>query len=121
MPEFLARFDVRWVHADAGPDAASNTAWLRTDPPAALSWPLLGAMADVWMPPAFTKLGRPAIVPTLDLTVHFRVPEPPAAAWVLAGHRSDHAAGGTWTCDGHLWAPDGTLLVQSRQLALLRA
>jgi hypothetical protein len=39
---------------------------------------------------------------------------------VLADHRSSHAAGGTWTCDGNVWAPDGRLLVQVRQLAMLR-
>jgi acyl-CoA thioesterase len=121
MPEFLSRFEVRWVDGLAEQDVARNVAWLRTDPPVPLSWALLSALADVWMPPAFTRLGRPAVVPTLDLTVHFRVPAAPDGEWVLADHRSEHSGGGTWTSDGELWAPDGTLLVQARQLALLRA
>jgi acyl-CoA thioesterase len=41
--------------------------------------------------------------------------------WVLADYRSRISAGGVWEEDGELWAPDGTLLAQSRQLALIRA
>ena len=41
--------------------------------------------------------------------------------WVLADYRSRFSAGGVWEEDGELWALDGTLLAQSRQLALIRA
>ena len=41
--------------------------------------------------------------------------------WVLADYRSRFSAGGAWEEDGELWAADGTLLAQSRQLALIRA
>ena len=44
-----------------------------------------------------------------------------AVDWVLADYRSRFSSGGVWEEDGELWAPDGTLLAQSRQLALIRA
>lgn len=123
---FLGELDVRWVDGSrpGGPPGgrAANLAWLRPagDAPPAVDDVLLAALADVWLPPAFGRLGGLAIVPTLDLTIHFRAPVPPGTGWVLAHHHSEDAANGTWVCDGELWAPDGTLLVRARQLAMLR-
>ena len=77
-------------------------------------------MSDGWMPAAFSKLGRPFGAPTVDLTIHFRAPVA-GGEWVLADYRSRFSAGGVWEEDGELWARDGTLLAQSRQLALIRA
>ena len=70
--------------------------------------------------PAVRTDGRFAGAPTLDLTIHFRAPVA-SGEWVLADYRSRFSAGGVWEEDGELWAPDGTLLAQSRQLALIRA
>jgi len=120
-PPFFGQIDVRWV--DGSPPAppggtAYNLTWVSVG---ALDAAAICALSDVVLPPAFGRLGRFAVVPTLDLTIHFRAPLPVGEEWVLAEHRSEHAAGGTWTCDGHLWSRDGDLLAQARQLALLRA
>lgn len=98
---------------------ARNLAWLRLDPPQPIDHLALTAMSDGWMPAAFSKVGRPLGAPTVDLTIHFRAPVA-SGEWVLADYRSRFSAGGTWEEDGELWAPDGTLLAQSRQLALIR-
>ena len=79
------------------------------------------AMSDGWMPAAFSKLGRFAIVPD----VRPDDPLPRAAAGAAASgcwpsYRSRFSAGGAWEEDGELWAQDGTLLAQSRQLAMMR-
>ena len=78
----------------------------------------------VWAPVAFSALQRAVIAPTLDLTIHIRRPLPPAGLapddHVLARFSSRLAVGGVWEEDGELWSPDGELLVQSRQLALIR-
>jgi acyl-CoA thioesterase len=119
LPGFLDRFEIRPVGPITG-NGARNLAWLRLDPPRALDHLALTALSDGWMPAAFSKLGRPFGAPTVDLTIHFRAPVP-SGEWVLAEYRSRFSAGGAWEEDGELWAPDGTLLAQSRQLALIRA
>jgi acyl-CoA thioesterase len=118
MPGFLDRLEIRPVGNLTGGEAR-NLAWLRLDPPRPLDHLALTALSDGWMPAAFSKLGRPFGAPTVDLTIHFRAPVP-SEDWVLADYRSRFSAGGTWEEDGELWARDGTLLAQSRQLALIR-
>jgi acyl-CoA thioesterase len=121
LPPFIGQLDIRYVAGpEPGAEEAWNRAWIAAPPDAALDPAFVAALSDVWMPPAFVRLGGMAIVPTLDLTIHWREPIPDGATWLLAEHRSEHAAGGTWTCDGTLWTPDGTVLAQARQLALLR-
>ena len=39
---------------------------------------------------------------------------------LLSSFGPANAVGGVWEEDGELWSPDGELLVQSRQLALVR-
>jgi acyl-CoA thioesterase len=119
MPGFLDRFEIRPVGPIVG-DGARNLAWLRLDPPRALDHLALTALSDGWMPAAFSKLGRPFGAPTADLTIHFRAPVA-SGEWVLADYRSRFSAGGVWEEDGELWASDGTLLAQSRQMALIRS
>jgi acyl-coenzyme A thioesterase PaaI-like protein len=119
-PPFFSQLELRWV--DGSPPVppggvAHNLMWVAAG---LLDVAALCALSDVVVPPAFGRLGGFAVVPTLDLTIHFRAPLPEGERWVLADHRSEHAAGGTWTSDGHLWGRDGTLLAQARQLALLR-
>ena len=117
---FLERLEIRPVGPLMGEGAARNLAWLRLDPPRRLDHLALTALSDGWMPAGFSKLGRLFGAPTVDLTIHFRAPVA-CPDWVLADYRSRFSAGGIWEEDGELWAPDGTLLAQSRQLALIRA
>ena len=119
MPAFHEQFEIRWVAGEEG--TARNLAWLRPDPPRLLDHLALTALSDGWLPAAFTKLGRIFGAPTLDLTIHFRAPVAPHCEWVLADYRSRFSTGGAWEEDGELWGSDGTLLAQSRQLALIRA
>jgi acyl-CoA thioesterase len=119
-PTFHRRFEIRWVEGVPAGEAR-NLAWLRPDPPRPLDHLALTALSDGWMPAAISKLGRFVPVPTADLTIHIRAPLTAAAEWVLADYRSRFSAGGAWEEDGELWAADGALLAQSRQLALIRA
>jgi acyl-CoA thioesterase len=120
LPPFTANFDVRWAAGEPG--EARNVTWVRPRPPASLDHVAVAALSDTMVPAAFTRLGRFAAVPTLDLTIHFRAPLPPADddGWALASFRSGLAAGGVWEEDGELWSRGGVLLAQSRQLALIR-
>jgi acyl-CoA thioesterase len=103
--------------------APETGAWIRTREPRLLDAPLAAAFLDTWFPASFVKLERPHGAPTIDYTVHFRSPLPPAGATpedpYLISFRSNIARHGFFEEDGELWAADGTLLAQSRQLALL--
>jgi acyl-CoA thioesterase len=103
--------------------APETGAWIRTREPRLLDAPLAAALLDTWFPAPFVRLERPVGAPTIDYTVHFRSPLPPAAATAedpyLISFRSNTARHGFFEEDGELWSADGTLLAQSRQLALL--
>ena len=84
---------------------------------------LAAAAMDAWFPPVFVHHDGPIGVPTVDLTIHFLRPLPhagtDAATRYVCRFASAVAAGGHLVEDGALWAPDGTLLVVSRQLAVV--
>jgi acyl-CoA thioesterase len=125
MPPFMSRFDVRWA-AGGGlghpSGRARNVAWARPTPATPLDHIAVTALADTIVPAAFSRVGRLLIVPTLDLTIHFRAPLPAGGpgAWALVAFESRRSAGGTWEEDGAVWSADGRLLAQSRQLAMIR-
>jgi acyl-CoA thioesterase len=125
LPPYIENFDVRWAEGGTlghPAERARNVTWVRTRPPGPLDHLAVTALSDTMIPAAFSRLGRPAVVPTLDLTIHFRAPLPHAGdGWGLAVFDSRTSAGGTWEEDGELWSEDGVLLAQSRQLAMIRA
>ncbi|HYJ20784.1 MAG TPA: thioesterase family protein [Solirubrobacterales bacterium] len=102
---------------------ARNGAWIRTREPHLLDAPLAATLLDTWFPAPFVRVESPRPAPTIDYTVHFRSPLPPPAAGpedaYLIAFRSKVARHGFFEEDGELWSPDGVLLAQSRQLALL--
>jgi acyl-CoA thioesterase len=122
-PPFMDRYDVRWV-AGGGLGRpgrlARNMAWARLRPAAPLDHLAVTSLADTIVPAAFSRLGRLLVVPTLDLTIHFRAPLPAPGGWALVAFASQRSAGGTWEEDGEVWSQDGQLLAQSRQLAMIR-
>jgi acyl-CoA thioesterase len=76
-------------------------------------------LADAWFPAPWTRLRALAPAPTVDLTVHFRAPLPLPDSLLLGRFRTRLVRDGFFEEDGELWAPDGTLVAQSRQLGLL--
>lgn len=97
--------------------------WLRLAEPRVADAAALAFYVDAWLPAPFALLKAPVPAPTIDLTIHFRTrlpyPGMVADAPVLARFSSTTSHGGYFEEDGTIWAPDGTLLAQSRQLALL--
>ena len=96
--------------------------WLRLEEPRPLDPALVALYTDAWLPAPWARIEKPNPAPTVDLTIHFRARVPLAgadpAAPVLARFRSTTAHDGFFEEDGELWAPDGTLLAQSRQLGI---
>ena len=123
VPDFWRNYDGRGATGFPGqgkPVPASG--WIRTAEPHPLDAPLLAALTDSWLPAAFVRVSEPVLAPTLDLTIHWRAPLPPADAhpWTKVVMRTGTGAGGVWEEDGELWSPEGVLLAQSRQLAVVR-
>lgn len=117
----LQRLDVRLHPDDAAPGAARRAqmrGWVRfTDgrAPDTLACVLL---ADAFPPAIFGLLGMVGWVPTIELTVHVR--RRPAPGWMLGQFWSQDLSEGRVIEDGALWDSQGQLVVQSRQLALVR-
>jgi acyl-CoA thioesterase len=126
IPPIARRFALSHVFG-AAPFSASEEAisggWLRLEEPRAADAALVALYADAWTPSPWPRLRAPAPAPTVDLTIHFRarlpLPDADPAAPLLARFRSTTARDGFFEEDGELWAPDGTLVAQSRQLGIL--
>jgi acyl-CoA thioesterase len=129
-----------------GADAPMEVgAWLGLAEPRAIDAISLAFFSDALFSPPFIRLTEPATTPTVDLTVHFRKPLPTTGAAHPAaedGARPDRAVGdagrgvpqgelcfarfrsgliqdGFFEEDGVIWASDGTVLAQSRQLGIV--
>ncbi|MEZ5245958.1 MAG: thioesterase family protein [Acidimicrobiales bacterium] len=98
--------------------------WIRAAKPRPLDAIELVAIADAIPPAGFPRFTRPAAMPTIDLTVHIRASlplvDPPDDDRVYAECNTHHVADGFADEDCHIWAADGRLLAQSRQLAITR-
>jgi acyl-CoA thioesterase len=125
IPEIAQRAALAPVFGSvfAAGDEAVVGGWLRLAEPRVADAAAVAFYADAWLPSPFALLEAPVPAPTIDLTIHFRarLPHPGMTAEtpVLARFSSSASHGGFFEEDGTLWAPDGTLLAQSRQLALL--
>jgi acyl-CoA thioesterase len=117
----LERLDIRLHPGQAVPGAAGQarvSGWIRFADgraPDALACLL---MADAFPPAVFGLLGAVGWVPTIELTVHLR--RRPAPGWLLGEFWSHDLSDGRVVEDGALWDSTGQLVVQSRQLALVR-
>jgi acyl-CoA thioesterase len=102
-------------------EAPETGGWIALPEPRPIDAAFIALCTDVWWPPAFQPLGRPAIAPTIDLTIHVRADVPPGGLPdqpVLGWYRSTAAHGGLMEEDAALFLPDGSLLAHARQLAI---
>src|SRR5215213_9850451 len=129
MPELMRRvriapriggslFSGRGIEPGTAP---ATGGWIELAEPRGIDAALVALASDVWWPASLEPLSEPAGAPTVDLTIHFRADLPPrglADQPLLGRYSTAAAAGGFIEEDGVVWAADGTLLAQSRQLAL---
>jgi acyl-CoA thioesterase len=125
VPRFLGNFDMRWLIGGppfSGSPKAELGGWIRLDPPTVADAPAVACLLDAWAPAIFPRATERVICPTIDLTMHFRSPLPHDGAaaedFYLGRFWSQMLRDGFFEEDGELWSADGTLLAQSRQLAL---
>ena len=103
----------------SGADRAEVGGWLGLCEERPIDAAAVTILTDAWFPAPWTRLRSLAPAPTIDLTVHYRAPLPIEATLVLGRFRTRLVRDGFFEEDGELWAPDGTLVAQSRQLGLL--
>ncbi|MEN9628751.1 MAG: hypothetical protein RJA10_1978 [Pseudomonadota bacterium] len=117
----MDRLDIRLHPQQAKPGTAGRgqvSGWIRFRDgrePDALACLLF---ADAFPPAVFGVLGMVGWVPTVELTVHVRAR--PAPGWMLGQFNTHDLADGRCIEDGALWDSTGRLVLQSRQLALVR-
>jgi acyl-CoA thioesterase len=107
-------------------DTAEHGVWMRLREPQLPDYPLITQLCDAWAPAVFARLGEGgggAGVPTVEMTYHYREMLPQEGArpedWYLGVFKTTLARSGFIEEDGWLWSSRGTLLAQSRQLAIL--
>jgi acyl-CoA thioesterase len=122
-PPVFAQVELRPVFGPAIFSGARNAltgGWMRVrGDDAPLDSARLCALSDLWWPAIYGSLAAPAAAATLELTVHIRRTRPGARYPVLARFETQHVQEGHLEERGQLWSPDGELLAESQQLALL--
>jgi acyl-CoA thioesterase len=109
--------------ADSGQPMAIR-GWLGLLEPRPIDALSLAFFSDALIPSLYMRMTEWSAVPTVDLTVHFRArmtPQPDAdpLELCLAQTTTELVHDGFFVEDGLIWAPDGTLLAHSRQLAIV--
>ncbi len=98
--------------------------WMGLAEPRPIDALSLAFFSDALIPAPYMRMREWFAVPTVDLTVHFRARMSPAPdadphELCLAQTTSELVHDGFFVEDGAIWAVDGTLLAQSRQLAIV--
>ncbi len=97
-------------------------AWLGLAEPRPIDALALAFLSDAMFSPPFIRIETPATSPTIDLTIHFRTAlaaDGDPDELCFARFRSGRVHEGFFEEDGAIWGADGSLLAQSRQLAIL--
>jgi acyl-CoA thioesterase len=117
---------IPFTGADAPMEIGS---WLGLAEPRPIDALSLAFFSDALFSPPFIRLTEPSTTPTIDLTIHFRKPLPAATETepaqgirdelCFARFRSRLVHDGFFEEDGVIWAADGSVLAQSRQLGIV--
>ena len=126
IPDIAFRWENRMVRGGFPLEATGEaviTRWIRLPEGRVVDGLVAAAVTDAVIPAVFGRVEAQIIVPTVDLTIHFRsslpLPDAKPDDYVLADFRTNVAAEGFLEEDGEIWSRDGVLLAQSRQLAAI--
>ncbi len=100
-------------------DSALTGGWMGLREEREIDAATVCVLADAWYPAPWPRLAGLAPAPTVEMSVYFRSPLPLPDSLLLGRFRSGQVRDGYFDEDGELWTPDGTLVAQSRQLAIL--
>jgi len=93
--------------------------WLRLREEDPVDELVLVAMADAWLPPLFSRVSAPVVVPTVELTVRFRGRPVGPDRWCCIEAVSPVARDGYLVEHARLWDRTGRLLAEASQLAVI--
>ncbi|NOY26737.1 MAG: thioesterase family protein [Oligoflexia bacterium] len=122
-PAFTQHLDYRWasgVFPFSASDRAEAMGWvrLRDDHPVDIAGAL--ALADAWPAPVLALLHSPAAASTVTWMVNVITPLPVGGiapeGWWRFKSQAGSTANGYADVTGSLWAPNGELVLESRQL-----
>jgi hypothetical protein len=122
-PPFMGHVDLRLHPEDAGfaggePSGRPRVrGWFRLPDGEALDTLVLVQAVDAFPPTVFNARLPVAWTPTVELTAHVRAR--PAPGWLRCEFTTRFVTGGFLEEDGEVWDDTGTLVAQSRQLALI--
>jgi acyl-coenzyme A thioesterase PaaI-like protein len=121
-PPFMGRLTMQRRFGDrafSGSEHAETGGWLGLIEERPVDAATLLVLADAWYPAPWPRLKALAPAPTIEMSVMFRSPLPLPDSLVLGRFHSRLVRDGFFDEQGELWTPEGTLVAQSRQLALL--
>jgi hypothetical protein len=122
-PPFMGRVDLRLHPEDAGfadgtPSGRLRVrGWFRLRDAEIIDTVALVLAVDAFPPTIFNARLPVAWTPTIELTAHVRAR--PSPGWLRCAFTTRFVTGGFLEEDGVLWDDTGTLVAQSRQLALI--
>ena len=126
VPDIAFRWENRMVRGGFPSERTEEAViarWIRLPEGRVVDALVASAITDAVIPAVFGRIQEQIIVPTVDLTIHFRsslpLPDAKPDDYVLAEFRTNIAAEGFLEEDGVIWNRDGVLLAQSRQLAAI--
>jgi acyl-CoA thioesterase len=98
-----------------GGDEPVLMAWLRMRPAPAYRSAVAAVLLDGLVPSLYAVLTAPAVIPTVEFTVHF-CPVQPTDEWFFIEQRTTWSTGSFCVDEAELRTTDGILVAQSRQL-----
>jgi acyl-CoA thioesterase len=122
QPPFMGRLTMQrrfGKPAFSGAQHAETGGWLGLLEERPVDALTLVVLADAWYPAPWPRLKALAPAPTIEMSVMFRAALPLPDSLLLGRFYTRLVRDGFFDENGELWAPDGTLVAQSRQLALL--
>ena len=121
-PPFTERLEMHRRFGEpafSGAEVGETGGWLGLKQDRPVDARAIAVIADAWIPAPWPRLTKFAPAPTVDLTIHVRSPLPVEGPLLLGRFHNRYVRDGFFDEDGAMWAPDGTLVAQSRQLGLL--
>jgi hypothetical protein len=121
-PAFLERLEIQprfGAPPFSGAERSEVGGWMGLAEEREIDALTLVLLADAWFPAPWPRLAALAPAPTIEMAVLFRSPLPLHHSLLLGRFRTALVRDGFFDEDGVLWAPDGMVVAQSRQLALL--